>query len=155
MSNDNSHPDFLDTTVPQQGLDAASKLDLYRQMVENRESPVKMITDAVQVEQIARVLHAILGICSEGGELAEMIKKHLAYGKEFDHANFLEELGDVMWYIQLAANVMGYTILDIMQANNDKLAIRYGGPVWNQDKALNRDLEQERKSLESNARTGS
>jgi NTP pyrophosphatase (non-canonical NTP hydrolase) len=43
--------------------------------------------------------HVILGIISEIGELADAYKKHLAYGKELDKINVLEEWADCMFYI--------------------------------------------------------
>lgn len=47
------------------------------------------------------IVHASLGIISEIGELADMLKRNLAYGKPFDKINLVEECGDVMWYIPL------------------------------------------------------
>ena len=41
------------------------------------------------------ILHGVIGIITEAGELAE----NLLYGKSID--NLKEELGDVMWYIAL------------------------------------------------------
>jgi hypothetical protein len=44
-------------------------------------------------------LHMALGNTSELGEMADALKKHLAYKKPFDVVNFLEEIGDFFWYI--------------------------------------------------------
>lgn len=43
--------------------------------------------------------HVILGIISEIGELADAYKKNLAYGKQLDRINVLEEWADSMFYI--------------------------------------------------------
>ena len=44
-------------------------------------------------------LHMALGNTSELGEMADALKKHLAYKKPFDMVNFIEEIGDFLWYI--------------------------------------------------------
>lgn len=46
--------------------------------------------------------HAAKGMNTEQGELDDMLKKHLIYGKPFDDVNVLEECGDVLWYVALA-----------------------------------------------------
>jgi NTP pyrophosphatase (non-canonical NTP hydrolase) len=45
--------------------------------------------------------HALLGMVSEAGELADLYKRQLAYGKDFDKVNLLEECGDWLWYYAL------------------------------------------------------
>lgn len=45
--------------------------------------------------------HAALGMLSEAGELADLYKRQLAYGKDFDPVNLLEECGDWVWYFAL------------------------------------------------------
>lgn len=55
-----------------------------------------------------------LGLCGESGEVADMVKKHLA-----------KELGDVTWYLALGATIIGYELEDILQMNIDKLRKRY------------------------------
>jgi NTP pyrophosphatase (non-canonical NTP hydrolase) len=53
------------------------------------------------------ILHAILGIASESGEIVDVYKKQFAYGKPMDLINLDEEFGDLLWYIQLYANARG------------------------------------------------
>lgn len=45
--------------------------------------------------------HAAIGIFTETGELLDIFKKNLWYGKEIDLVNFKEELGDIMWYVAM------------------------------------------------------
>jgi len=97
---------------------------------------------------MARLTHAASGLCTESGEFLDMLKKHLNYGKEFDKANAIEELGDLMWYVAIACDELGVSIDDIMRINIDKLKKRYG-EKYSDDKAINRDLESERKILEN------
>lgn len=93
------------------------------------------------------VRHAVDGIASESGEIVDVLKKAFAYGKPIDFVNLDEEVGDLLWYIQLYANYRGKTIPDLVRQNRDKLVARYGDK-FTQDKALNRDLDKERAVLE-------
>lgn len=71
------------------------------------------------------LMHMAVGICGEAGELADAIKKHWVYGRELDSTNVIEELGDLLFYIQGMANFMGVDIEVIRQFNVNKLAKRY------------------------------
>jgi NTP pyrophosphatase (non-canonical NTP hydrolase) len=95
-----------------------------------------------------RLLHAMIGMCTEVGEFQDMMKKHMIYGKSLDRVNLKEELGDILWYVALAVDELGTTFEDIMATNNAKLAARYGD-VFTKEAALNRDLNTEREILEN------
>ena len=43
--------------------------------------------------------HMNLGVITEGGEILDIFKKNLAYGKAIDVVNLGEELADMSWYI--------------------------------------------------------
>lgn len=45
------------------------------------------------------MIHMGLGIAGEMGELIDAVKKVLVYGKEYDHTNAMEEVGDTLWYV--------------------------------------------------------
>jgi len=49
--------------------------------------------------QQKNMLHMKMGLITEVGELLDALKKHIAYGKELDIVNLMEEWGDAMWYI--------------------------------------------------------
>jgi NTP pyrophosphatase (non-canonical NTP hydrolase) len=96
-----------------------------------------------------RLTHAILGLSSEIGELADSFKKHVYYGQELDVDNIFEELGDCLWYIALACDAMGFELKGVMRANIQKLRERYPEKF---EKVLaeekNRDREKERETIE-------
>lgn len=46
-------------------------------------------------------LHFQVGIYTELGELMDCYKASFAYGKPFDPVNELEELGDILWHVNL------------------------------------------------------
>lgn len=95
----------------------------------------------------AELLHAQLGITTEAGEFADIIKKYLMYGKEVDRVNLIEELGDLTWYIGLAIQAVGSSWGEVFSTNIKKLATRYPERFKEHD-AINRDLAKERKVLE-------
>ena len=69
-----------------------------------------------------RLLHAMIGMCTEVGEFQDMMKKHMIYGKDIDRVNLKEELGDVLWYVALAIDELGTSFEEVMEINNAKLA---------------------------------
>lgn len=93
------------------------------------------------------LLHAAMGISTEAGELLDAVKKHLFYGKPLDVVNIQEELGDLYWYMSVLCEWLGCTHEELMERNIDKLKVRYP-EKFTSDKAINRDLESERKVLE-------
>lgn len=76
-------------------------------------------------EHQRQILHAHLGLSSEVGEIGDAIKKYLIYGRDFDEVNIKEECGDLLWYIALILRYTGWTMEEAMQANINKLKIRY------------------------------
>lgn len=116
--------------------------------VELRESQdLPKIAARFQEIGTVRLVHSMIGLATEAGEIQDMMKKHLFYGKEIDRVNLVEELGDIMWYVGLACSELGVTLDEVMAKNNAKLAARYGD-VFTEDAALNRDLNKERETLE-------
>lgn len=94
-----------------------------------------------------RTQHGIDGIVTEAGELLDNSKKAKYYGKPFDKVNLKEELGDLLWYIGLICDEENFTIEELQELNIAKLKKRYPDK-FEKDKALNRNLEGERKVLE-------
>lgn len=66
-----------------------------------------------------------LGLTGEAGEVADIIKKHLAGAKEIDLNHLKEELGDVLWYLAEACDCFGFSMQEVAQANIEKLAKRH------------------------------
>jgi NTP pyrophosphatase (non-canonical NTP hydrolase) len=95
----------------------------------------------------ARLMHGMIGVCTEAGELQDMVKKALIYNKPFDRVNVLEEIGDCLWYCALALDAAGYTMAECMEKNIDKLRVRFPDKFTFKG-ANNRDLDAERASLE-------
>lgn len=95
-----------------------------------------------------RILHACLGLVSEGAEMTECLKKSLVTGSPLDEINIVEEAGDILWYLAIIANVFGISFKEMMDKNIRKLAKRYGEEKFSSERALKRSLDEERKELE-------
>lgn len=96
-------------------------------------------------------VHMLFGIITEVGELMDAFKKNMAYGKDIDWVNVEEEIGDLMWYIAGFCNINDMDLEEILQKNVDKLKARYP-EKFSKEKAINRDLEKERRILEGTSR---
>lgn len=95
----------------------------------------------------SRLLHAAMGMVTESGEFMDVLKKHIFYGKVVDEINLKEELGDIMWYMAIACDVLGTDFETEMQRNIAKLRERYPS-MFDSEHAINRDLDAERAVLE-------
>ena len=76
-------------------------------------------------ENHGMLMNAALGICGEGGEVADLVKKATFQGHTLDREHVAKELGDVAWYIAVGAQAIGYDFETILQMNVDKLRARY------------------------------
>ena len=75
-----------------------------------------------------RLLTGGIGICSEGGELLDLVKKILFQGKEPTpelRKKIKLELGDVMWYVQQVLIWGGWSLNEVLAENTKKLSGRY------------------------------
>lgn len=61
----------------------------------------------------------------EAGEFADLIKKINFHGHAQDTEHLIKELGDALWYIALAAQILNVDLESVMQKNIDKLSARY------------------------------
>lgn len=94
-----------------------------------------------------RLLHAGIGLSTEAGEFLDALKKHIFYGKELDRVNLKEEMGDLFWYLAIACDELEVPFETLMERNIEKLKARYG-EKFSEEKAENRNLDQEREILE-------
>ena len=77
---------------------------------------------------LPRLLTAVIGMQSETGEFAEIVKKCVFQGKELDTAtkfHLMRELGDVLWYWIQGCSALGYEPSEVIQENINKLEKRY------------------------------
>lgn len=94
-----------------------------------------------------RLLHAVMGLVDEAGELNKALKNHLFYGANLDLTNLKEEGGDLFWFLALLADVLGEAnFTNMLQKNIAKLRVRYP-EKFEEKTANNRDLNKEREAL--------
>jgi len=79
---------------------------------------------------VERLLTAALGICAEGGEFTEVVKKIVFQGKPINEENIFHmkrELGDICWYLAQACMALDTTFDEVIEMNVEKLKARYPG----------------------------
>lgn len=94
-----------------------------------------------------RLLHAGMGLATEAAKFVDALKKYVFYGTEPDTTNLIEEMGDLFWYLAIAADALGVSFETIQQRNIAKFAKRYPDKFTEAD-AVHRDLPSEREMLE-------
>lgn len=103
---------------------------------------------AADTDDTGHLIHSTLGATSECGELADMVKAYLFYGKDLDMVNFVEEAGDALFFLQLGLSVFGLDIEAAMQVNIAKLeGVRYK-EGFSQDAAKHRRKDLEREAMQ-------
>jgi len=79
-------------------------------------------------DEFMDLLHWVLAVNGEAGEIAEKLKKIIRDkdGKvsEQDKADIIGEIGDVLWYLAVFANHFKVSFEDVAQRNLDKLSSR-------------------------------
>jgi NTP pyrophosphatase (non-canonical NTP hydrolase) len=113
---------------------------------QNSKTIERIITGHEEVH-LVDLLHAGIGMSTESAEFLDALKKHMFYGKPLDTVNLKEEVADQLWYCALALRALGANFEEVMETNIAKLKARYPNK-FDEEKALTRDLETERKILE-------
>jgi len=57
-----------------------------------------------------RIQHSLMGIVTELGELTDIFKRHIYYGKDIDKEHLVEELGDLFWYLALGFEITSASV---------------------------------------------
>lgn len=108
------------------------------------KDPREILEDilANDIYQDLDLLHSVLGISGEAGELVDAIKKHVIYNKPLDRENVIEELGDMEFYLEQLRQAVGVTREETLQANINKLAKRYPNFQYTNQRAHERTDKQ-------------
>ena len=115
-------------------------LNKYAQFVEGVTSDQSNETSALvnQLESLqngsgvnmALLLTGSIGMASEGGEFAEIVKKCIFQGKPLDDATIFHakrELGDIAWYWVNSCRALNLDPNEVLAENVNKLKARYPG----------------------------
>lgn len=147
----------------QRAIEALKQLDFIKKaLFYNKTNPFKLPVDerklncfALQVNHLDNIpqngidlIHGIIGKATEAGELLEALLGALTNPHKLDTVNVLEEVGDGLWYDAIILQAIGGSFERCAQINNEKLRARFPNKFTEAD-AVNRDLDKERKILET------
>ena len=93
-------------------------------------TPNEYQKEALRVEQgmsktFPRLLNGLMGLNGEVGECIDILKKHYFQGHDLDAYHIARELGDVAFYIAIAADAIGYDLESILEMSVEKCRARY------------------------------
>ena len=133
----NAYNDFVKKVTSGESL---SSMQMYNRMIdiETTESGMKV--------NAASLLTGAVGLSSEGGEFAEIVKKCIFQGKPMDDETIFHckrELGDIMWYWVNSCRALGLDPNEVLAENVEKLKARYPGGefnVWHSENRKEGDL---------------
>lgn len=104
------------------------------QLVAALAKPGKTIKDEL-LDSECHLWHMATGVAGEAGELIDAVKKIVIYRKAPDVQNIIEELGDMEFYLEAIRAHFGITREQVLEANINKLKIRYGKLKYSDEQA--------------------
>ena len=72
-----------------------------------------------------KIMHYLLGMSSEVGEVSDLFKKTIMRGEKIAAAQVVEEVGDLLWYVDRLLANFNSSIPEAFEANKRKLELRY------------------------------
>jgi NTP pyrophosphatase (non-canonical NTP hydrolase) len=94
-----------------------SDLDAYQQ------AAIRTINPSLSDDQ--RLLDAAAGLSEEAGEVLGHVRKHVMQGRALDRDAVVEELGDALWCLAMAAHALGVPLSQVARVNEEKLRARH------------------------------
>ena len=92
-------------------------LDSYQQAARRTLNP--------SLDERDRLLDASAGLVEEAAELLGLVRKKVFQNRDASSERLKEELGDVLWCLAVASHTLGFSLSEIAQANQAKLAKRH------------------------------
>lgn len=89
----------------------------------------KSIKSSAKLDQLTNeqmLCFAVTGLNEEAGEVAGLLCREVYKKADMPEYKWLEELGDVLWYLTAATLARGHTLEELWQYNVEKLEGRYG-----------------------------
>ena len=117
----NKYKDFVKEVTSNESM---SSMQMYNRMVD-----IETVESGTKVNA-ASLMTGAIGIASEGGEFAEIVKKCIFQGKPMDDETVFHakrELGDIMWYWITSCRALGLDPNEVVAENVNKLKARYPG----------------------------
>lgn len=114
----------------------------YGDMVRALVKPPEEILATLTPEKVD-AWHMATGVAGEAGEVSEVIKKHIVYGKELDRTKLVKEMGDLEFYLEGLRQRYEITREEVLQMNFEKLEERYKGQYSNDSAIARVDVKEE------------
>ncbi len=109
----------------------------YVDFVNSLVKPADDIFQEVSAKDMG-LIHMIMGICGEAGELLDAVKKHVIYKKPLDLENVVEELGDIEFYLEGFRQELNILRDSTIEHNMNKLSKRYHQGRYTNNQAIDR-----------------
>lgn len=88
-----------------------------------------LVTAMFSGDELKDLSHWTLGITGEAGEIAEKVKKIIrdsnGHVNDDTKKEIIKEMGDVLWYLAVLAEHLGYNFDEVGKANIAKLRDRH------------------------------
>jgi NTP pyrophosphatase (non-canonical NTP hydrolase) len=97
--------------------DSTPTLDGYQQAALRTVNP--------SLDERDRLLDASAGLAEEAAELLGLVRKKIFQDRDPGSARLREELGDVLWCLAVTSHTLGFSLSEIAEANQAKLARRH------------------------------
>jgi len=92
-------------------------LDAYQLAAERTVNPA--------LDDAHRFLDAAAGMAEEAGEVLAHARKHVLQGRALDRDAVIDELGDALWCLAIAARSVGVSLSGVAIRNEQKLRERH------------------------------
>lgn len=115
-----------------------------KNLLEYGQFVLQTIAPAADESQKDGQIFSAMGLCSEAGEIAEIIRKHYYQGTPWKHGDkdeylhLKKELGDAFWFWMCCTIKSGFDPYEIIAANVEKLKARYPEGHFSVERNLNR-----------------
>lgn len=84
------------------------------------------LSDKLKENKEELIKYCCLGLSGETGELIDAIKKWMYHNKPFNEEHLISECGDVLWYLSVLLDTLGFSLDKVAKANVEKLEKRHG-----------------------------
>jgi NTP pyrophosphatase (non-canonical NTP hydrolase) len=90
-------------------------MDEYRRLV---------LKTAKNIHPDDQLLRTAISLCVNSGEFANLVNKMEFQNQELDREHLIRKVGDIIWWIEYAAMVLGVSIDEVKEINIAKLKLK-------------------------------
>lgn len=99
--------------------------ELSKRTMPQLDSQINADGDVVTMSKPLILANYALGLTGEGGEVADVIKKHVFHGHLLDKEAVKKELGDILHYVAGIATLLELNMESVLEGNIEKLKKRF------------------------------